>query len=65
MVIYDAPYELLDEALSHRLSHYGSVHRIRRFGLHGYDGIQSGTRVSIMELSESIPSFTRFLQESP
>ena len=26
VVIYDAPYELLDEALSHRLSHYGSVH---------------------------------------
>ena len=28
-------YELLDEALSHRLSHYGSVHGIRRCGLQG------------------------------
>ena len=60
VVIYDAPYELLDEALSHRLSHYGSVHGIRRCGLQGYDGIQSGTRVARMELSESIPSFMRF-----
>ena len=45
VVVYDAPYELLDEALSHRLSHYGSVHGIRQCGLQGYDGIQSGTRV--------------------
>ena len=60
VVIYDAPYELLDEALSHRLSHYGSVHGIRRCGLQGYDGIHSGTRVARMELSESIPSFMRF-----
>ena len=60
VVIYDAPYELLDEALSHRLSHYGSVHGIRRCGLQGYDGIHSGTSVARIELSESIPSFMRF-----
>ena len=60
VVIYDAPYEPLDEALSHLLSHYSSVHGIRRCGLQGYDGIHSGTRVARMELSESIPSFMRF-----
>ena len=39
VVICDAPYELLDEALSHRLSYYGFAHGIRRGGLQGYDGV--------------------------
>ena len=60
VVIYDAPYELLDETLSHRVSHYGSVHGIRRCGLQGYHGTHGGTRVARMELSESITSFMRF-----
>ena len=60
MAVFDAPYELLDEALSHRLGCYGTVMNIRRCGLQGYDGIQNGTRVVKMKLNESIPSFLRF-----
>ena len=60
VAVFDAPYELLDEALAHRLSKYGTVLNIRRCNLHGYEGVQSGTRVIKMELVESIPSFMRF-----
>ena len=60
IIVFDAPYELLAEALSHCLSKYGSVYNIRRSNLHGYDGIQNGTRVVKMDLVESIPSFLRF-----
>ena len=60
VAVYDLPYELLDGALKHRLSRYGTVHNIRRCGVQGYEGIQSGTRVVKMELQQSIPSFLRF-----
>ena len=63
MAVFDALYELQDEALHHRLSKYGTVLNIRRCNLHGYDGIQSGTRVVKMDLVESIPSFMRFGQK--
>ena len=57
---FDAPYELPDSALSHRLSLYSSVISVRRCGLQGYDGVLNGTRVVKMELEESIPSFLHF-----
>ena len=60
VAVFDAPYELIDEGLAHRLSKYGTVLNIRRCNLHGYEGVQSGTRVIKMELVESIPSFMRF-----
>ena len=60
VAVFDALYELHDEALHHCLSKYGTVSNIRRCNLHGYDGIQSGTRVVKMDLVESIPSFMRF-----
>lgn len=39
VAVFDAPYELLNEALSHRLSKYGSVYSICPSNLDGYDGI--------------------------
>ena len=60
VAVFDAPYELLDGALSHRLSRYGTVFDIRRCMLYGYNGIQTGTRVFKMQLNESIPSYLRF-----
>lgn len=60
VAVYDAPYELPDSTIRHRLSHYGSVVSSSRCKLQGYPDIHNGVRVFKCELNESIPLFLFF-----
>ena len=59
VTIYDAPFELSDQALEYRLSPFGSVVSKRRSRVPGYSNVL-GHRVFGMKLNQSIPSFLRF-----
>ena len=59
VVIHDAPCELPDDALKHRLSFYGQVLKIYRrthLGCH----VETGVRVARMVIEKPLPSFLRF-----
>ena len=60
VTIYDAPFELSDQALEYRLSPFGSVVSKRRSRVPGYSNVLNGHRVFGMKLNQSIPSFLRF-----
>ena len=60
--IFDAPYELSDNAIVHRLKKYGIVHSQRRGKVQGYFDIYNGTRTYGMTLFDNwhIPCYIRF-----
>lgn len=60
VTVYDAPHELPDSALEHRLSHYGRIFSSRRGKVQGYPDVFSGLRHLRMELTSHIPCFLRF-----
>lgn len=61
ITVFDAPYELSDHALRHRLSQYGEVRSIKRLFHSNYEGVENGLRVASVVLSgPPVPSFMRF-----
>ena len=58
--VYDAPFELPDDALAHRLSQYGEVKKIIRRTYLAYGRIETGVRIAKMLIHDPIPSFLRF-----
>ena len=57
--IYDAPCELPDDAIKHRLSAYGQVERVQRRTYSGYH-VETGVRTTRMVIDRPVPSFLRF-----
>lgn len=57
--IYDAPYELPDDAIKHHLSSYGNVQKIYRRTYPGYH-VETGVRTARMIIDRPLPSFLRF-----
>lgn len=57
--IYDAPYELSDEALSLRLEKYCIVHSTRR-GKLGKSHVNNGIRHYRVQIKEPLPTYLRF-----
>ena len=57
--IYDAPHELSDEALIHRLSKYCSVFSTRR-GMFPETRVFNGMRYFYVRIIAPIPSYLRF-----
>ena len=53
--IYDAPYELKDEAIKLRLSHYGTVKTVRCCRLQSVPDVFNSIWVYGMEMSKAIP----------
>lgn len=60
LTIYDAPYELPDTAIIHRLRPYCEVLWYRRGTYRGHDGIFNGLRHYRVRVTHEIPSFLRF-----
>ena len=62
VTIRDAPWELSDKLIQHRLEYYGVVHSIRRAFNQSLlpERIPDGRRVLRMTLEEPIPPFMRF-----
>ena len=60
VTVYDAPHELPDSALEHRLSRYGRIFSSRRGKVQGYPDVFNGLRHLRMELNTHIPCFLRF-----
>lgn len=60
VTIYDAPFELSDQALEYRLRPYGSVVSKRRSRVPGYKNVLNGHRVFGMKFNQVVPSFLRF-----
>ena len=60
VTIYDAPHELPDSALEHRLARYGRIFSSRRGKVPGYPEVLNGLRHLRMELDTHIPCFLRF-----
>lgn len=60
--IFDAPYEMPDSAIIHRLSKYCDVlhHRRGYFKLPGFENVQDGVRHYRVRLKNPIPNFIRF-----
>lgn len=60
--IFDAPYEMPDSAIIHRLSEYCDVlhHRRGYFKLPGFENVQDGVRHYRVRLKNPIPNFIRF-----
>lgn len=59
VTILDAPCELPDDAIKHRLSAYGRVQKIFRRTYTGYH-VETGVRTVKMIVDRSLPSFLRF-----
>lgn len=61
VAVYDAPYELANEAIAHRLSRYGNIESHRRSSMQNHPSIHNGNRTfCFSRLSKHIPSFMRF-----
>ena len=57
---YDAPHELPDSAIHHRLERYGSVLSSRWCKLQTHPNVYNGIRSFACDLNEPVPSFLRF-----
>jgi len=57
--IYYLPYEVENKDLFAELGEYGHVYHIRRDGMAGHPGIESGVRTVTMSLNHPIPSFLK------
>lgn len=60
VTIYDAPHELPDSAIEHRLSKYGRIFSSRRGKVPGYPDVFNGLRHLRMDINTHIPCFLRF-----
>lgn len=60
VTIYDAPHELPDSAIEHRLCKYGRIFSSRRGKVQGYPDVFNGLRHLRMDLTSHIPCFLRF-----
>ena len=60
VTVYDAPHELPDSALEHRLSRYSRIFSSRRGKVQGYPDVFNGLRHLRMDLNTHIPCFVRF-----
>lgn len=60
LTIYDAPYELSDSAIIHRLSPYCEVVWYRRGTFHAHHGVFNGLRHYCVRITYAIPSYLRF-----
>lgn len=60
LTVYDAPYELPDPAIEHRLKPYCTVYTTRRGKLQGYPNVYNGMRHYRVELKSSVPCYLRF-----
>ena len=60
VTIYDAPHELPDSAIEHRLSRYGRIFSSRRGKVPGYPDVFNGLRHLRMELNTHVPCFLHF-----
>lgn len=60
LTIYDAPYELSDSAIIHRLSPYCEVVWYRRGTFRAQHGVFNGLRHYRVRISHAIPSYLRF-----
>ena len=60
LTIYDAPYELPDTAIEHRLRPYCTVFTRRRGKLQGYPDVYNGIRHYRVQLKTSVPCYLRF-----
>ena len=60
VTVYDAPYELSDPALEHRLRKFGQIFSSRRGRVPGYSTVFNGHRHLRMLINTPIPSFLRF-----
>ena len=60
LTIYDAPYELFDSAIIHRLSPYCEVVWYRRGTFRAHHGVFNGLRHYRVRVSQAIPSYLRF-----
>lgn len=58
--VHDAPFELPDKALKHRLESYGEVLRITRGRYSDCVDVETGIRCVKMHIDTAIPSFIRF-----
>lgn len=60
VTIYDAPHELPDSAIEHRLAKYGRIFSSRRGKVSGYPDVFNGLRHLRMDIVSHIPCFLRF-----
>ena len=60
VTIYDAPHELPDSAIEHRLAKYGRIFSSRRGKVSGYPDVFNGLRHLRMDIASHIPCFLRF-----
>ena len=60
VTIYDAPHELPDSAIEHRLGKYGRIFSSRRGKVSGYPDVFNGLRHLRMDIESHIPCFLRF-----
>ena len=60
VTVYDAPYELPDVALEHRLKKFGSIFSSRHGRLQGFPSVFNGLRHLRMAIHTPIPSYLRF-----
>ena len=60
VTIYNAPHELPDSAIEHRLGKYGRIFSSRRGKVPGYPDVFNGLRHLRMDILSHIPCFLRF-----
>ena len=60
LTVYDAPYELSDTAIKHRLHPFCKVYSRHRSKLQGYSGTCNGSRHYRVSLHRSVPCYMRF-----
>lgn len=66
VAVYDAPYELSNEAIAHGLSRYGNIESHRRSSMQNHPSIHNGNRTfCFSRLNKHIPSFMRFVSGQP
>lgn len=61
VAVFDAPYELSNEAIAHRLAPYGEIESHRRASIQNRPDVYNGNRTFYFRrLQKHIPSFMRF-----
>ena len=60
VTVYDAPYELPDTALDHRLKKYGRIYSSRRGRVQGFPNVFNGMRHYRMDITSPIPCYLHF-----
>lgn len=60
LTVYDAPYELSDDAIEYRLRPFCKVFSRRRGKVHGFPDVCNGLRHYRVRLEQSVPCYMRF-----